>query len=410
MLFSVQMKPAKRPIAGRALCLAGAAALALTALIALPAAAPPAFAQAESAQPAKKPAPKTSRKSRAKPAPAPAPEPPPAPPSDVPATYSFEPLGKAAEAYAAFQSDVTALKAMTPKNVEDSEAALTRIASQNPAQVARGWIAYGALTAARTPSFAAEVRKLEKINSGDFTRDRVIRGFASGSSWPLQLDPTGAASRDVIQALLATAKADSDRIEEQGARYRQLGLELSKARWARTDLTRGKTARMARLRAASASYAPNAFTPEQAVFFSPPAGGGGVGDPVGIGGSLFWEAFAAGPSYAAPMSYPLPQELAQNNQHQQAVNHMSSLAALYIMGATTQAPMSAIDRLLDESAAKNCFESAMSQFLGCVSSVKFHNEAIACVGEAGLQTRARCVRNLVGAANVTPISTTSAMR
>src|SRR5262245_3207325 len=67
-------------------------------------------------------------------------------------------LQTAITAYAAYQNDVSELRAATPTNANTLETALDRVGRHNRDALTRGWIAYGAQTAAQSEPFVQGVR------------------------------------------------------------------------------------------------------------------------------------------------------------------------------------------------------------------------------------------------------------
>src|SRR5262252_5095112 len=70
-----------------------------------------------------------------------------------------DPVHDALNEYALYQNDVSALLDADINSGRAVDAALARISRHNPAGVGRGWIAYGALTAAQSPVFAQGVQR-----------------------------------------------------------------------------------------------------------------------------------------------------------------------------------------------------------------------------------------------------------
>src|SRR5262245_45194169 len=66
---------------------------------------------------------------------------------------------EALEAYALYQNDVSTLLDQNVDSARGFQGALARLSRHDPARVTRGWIGYGALTAAQSPAFAAGVER-----------------------------------------------------------------------------------------------------------------------------------------------------------------------------------------------------------------------------------------------------------
>src|SRR5262245_17927995 len=76
----------------------------------------------------------------------------------TPGLARAESVYEALDAYALYQNDVSVLIDLEIDSAEAMDGALERAARHDPTAVSRGWIAYGALTAAQSPAFAAGVQ------------------------------------------------------------------------------------------------------------------------------------------------------------------------------------------------------------------------------------------------------------
>src|SRR5262245_12525124 len=123
-----------------------------------------------------------------------------------------DPLHEALEGYALYQNDVGALLDLEVDSPRAIDSALTRLSRHNPARVSRGWIAYGALTAAQSPQFASTVRRSAR-QSG---RAVVLRELRRDLSYARRQQR---GSRQAIRLILNTAGADSARAALAGDRY-----------------------------------------------------------------------------------------------------------------------------------------------------------------------------------------------
>jgi len=337
-------------------------------------------------------------KSRTQKAPAPAVVETPAPP--VPSGPPPEPLAAAIPVYAAFQADIGDLQNQPVANNDDLDRALERAAAQNRHAVMRGWIAYGALTAAQSKEFVQGVRD----TSGHYGQARFIRG--------LMLDPgyaqTLKGGPEAARLALEGSRADGERIHAVGARYRQMAFDLQKQRWA-NQVSQQQAARVQRVK----NLAAGAATRTVAAEFAPrlvaaPGASSPASDPSAFGGRAFWDTLrltpvssvqqVAAPTYAVAVR--------ANTDRVGAVNRMTTLAALYVLGAT-QDPAAQTERLLNEDVgSKNCFELAQVQFYQCLSAAHFRYENAYCMGEHALQDMGACIRDAasVDGAMSTPVA------
>src|SRR5690606_11828321 len=82
------------------------------------------------------------------------------------------------DAYALYQHDDSVLLDLDVDSAQAVNGALARLSRHNPARVSRGWIAYGALTAAQSPAFAAGVeRRVREAGRAEVLRQ--LRGDLS---------------------------------------------------------------------------------------------------------------------------------------------------------------------------------------------------------------------------------------
>lgn len=309
-----------------------------------------------------------------------------------------DPLAAAVVAYGAFHADVTGLKRMTFKRTADAQAALELVAQSNPDALTRGWIAYGALAAAQSPKFVEEVQKVAKA----YGRETAIRGFTFGTDYA-RLLKGGDEAADVV---LAAAAADGQRINAVGENYRSTAIELQSAAWAKARLPRsGATARVKRLADLAAAASARALAPEIAQRLAVrPAAYSPATDPTAFGGRNFWDAIDASPDAAQLTAFSPAGQFTANPEQQTALDAMLSLAALHVLDAVDELAPADLDRLLAHEHTNNCFRMAQRQFTQCISAAASHADSVACVGEAGLQTRAMCVGAVVKAQQATPVT------
>ncbi|MDX2235162.1 MAG: hypothetical protein NW200_11760 [Hyphomonadaceae bacterium] len=315
----------------------------------------------------------------------PAPPPPPAAAAPVlPAGPPPEPLAAAIPAYAAFQSDITDLQNQSVANADELEAVLNRAAAQNRAALMRGWLAYGALTAAQSPRFVAEVRKV----SGHYGTTRFVRGLTLDPGYAQTLD----GGADAARLALASARADGERVFTVGERYKQMAYGLQKQRWA-GQVAPQQPARVQRLRTLAEGAGARTVAPELTARLTAAAGSVSPwSDPNQFGGLSFWDAFRTTPAPSVAQIAAPTYTLRPNQDRVGAVNRMTTLAALYIVGAT-QDPASQTERLLSEDSTKNCLELAQVQFYQCMSAARFRYENAFCLGEHALKDMGACIRD-----------------
>jgi hypothetical protein len=324
-----------------------------------------------------------SKKKAATPPPAaaaPAPEAPAAPPA-----ITVEPIGAALPAYAAFHTDITGLQGQSVMTPADLDAVLERAAGQNAEALARGWLAYGALTAAQSPAFVQGVRETANF----YGKEKFLFGLTIDTSYASTLKGYAEAQALILQS----ARADGRRIEAVGERYKEMGYSLQRQRWG-GQVASNQNARLTRLRAAATGALGRQASPDVAprlvaavTQYTPGA------DASAFGGALFWDNIRAAPGSVAianTVSLPQGMEIKPHRERGQAFNIMTTLAAIYIMDWSKE-PSAQVDRLLSHPSAKRCFELVQAQFYQCVSAARFHYENAFCMGEHAIKDVGVCI-------------------
>jgi uncharacterized protein (DUF1778 family) len=308
------------------------------------------------------------------------------PPAEAPAPTLMEPLAASLQAYAAFQADIDLVNGGSIQNPKDIERALDKAAALNREQLTRGFIAYGALTAARNEQFVTEVRKV----AAAYGKPRVVKALLNNSNYAGTIAGGDKATEFVIRA----AAADSDRVIQAGERVKARAREAQKLKWGKA-LSGAAAPRMARLKTlAEAAKAPP-LAPEQSERLKIVAGSGDPTlDPVSFGGESFWRVFSAKPPETATLtSLPVSARtfnwtLTSGGAGIRAA--MLTLAALYALDATADQP-EATDAVLNNKITNGCLQGAQLQFYQCVASAHFNYENMACIGDAGISTVGMCI-------------------
>ncbi len=316
----------------------------------------------------------------------------------VPAGPPAEPLGAAVQSYASFQNDISDLMNQNVGNAAELDMVMERAAAQNREALMRGWIAYGAMVAAQQPEFVRGVRE----TAAHYGAAGFIRGLTLDPGYAQVLRGGPAAA----QLALLAAKADGDRIYHVGERYKEMAYGLQNQRWA-NQVAPQQPARVLRMKtlaqtAAGRNIGP-AFTPR----LTPAAGSVAPWtDANQFGGSSFWDGLRITPLTVAQQIAAPTYTVRTNSDRIGAVNRMTTLAALYILGAT-QDPAAQADRLLTEGSTANCLELAQVQFYQCLSAARFRYENAFCLGEHALKDMGNCVRGAAtvdGLAMSTPVA------
>jgi hypothetical protein len=286
------------------------------------------------------------------------------------------------QAYAAFQADIDQTTPASLQNAKDIERALDKAAAVNRDQLTRGFIAYGALTAARNDQFVQDVRK----SAGFYGKERIVKSLMINQNYAGTMVGGDKATENIVRS----AAADADRVAAVGEMIKQRAREAQNLAWGKA--LSGKAAgRVARLRTAAASYSSKPLAPEQNARLKVVPGDPRV-DTASLGGDNFWRVFTGKGGEVATLTAMPTQVKTYNwtaNTGGAAIRGaMLSLAAIYALDATQDQP---IDDLLNNRTTNTCLQGAQLTLYQCVASAHFNYENMACVGEAGLGTVSSCL-------------------
>ncbi len=297
----------------------------------------------------------------------------------APAQAQTNPVHDAAVAYALYQTDITDLLAANIASAGDLDTALLRAARHDPAQVTRGWIAYGGLAAAQSPAFVRGVRSRVTAAS----RAAVIRQLRRDITYARRRPP-GAA--EALQLVLSSAAADGARMNAAAQRYSGIGDAMNMSGWARTD----RSARDTALRASA--RAEHTLAPELAARIRIGAlSATPLTDAGALGGARFWDAIAGRPSPTPP---PLPWRL--NSARTDIADRMFTIAGLVIVETTTE-ESARVAAVLDEPRTRECLELEQLQFRQCASVANDSSEDAHCLARHGLAAPGACFASLATA-------------
>jgi hypothetical protein len=292
-------------------------------------------------------------------------------------------LQTAVTAYAAYQSDVSELRTNTLRDANSLETALDRVARHNRDALTRGWIAYGANTAAQSPAFMQGVRDAAAY----YGRDAVI--------WAVTVDPSYArglrGGQEATSMLLASANADSARIISVADRYQEMAYSLQRQRWANA-VAPGKDARLQRVRALGRNGAPADAVPATVAtrLVVTPLSLQPSSDPSVYGGRRFWDAVRGGDQVVEVASTPASAQWRVNASRGEALDRMAAVAALQALDAI-DSNQSAISRLIADPRSRDCIEMAQLQLYQCMSAARFRYENAFCLGQHGLRDIGLCI-------------------
>lgn len=276
-----------------------------------------------------------------------------------------EPTHQALEAYALYQNDVSVLAELEVENARTINGALARVGRHDPERVSRGWIAYGALTAAQSPDFAAGIERRARAAG----RDDFIRTLRSDVTHARGQAGSGRA----IQLILNAASADSARAAAAGARYDHIA-RTSNASWITSS-----DRRAARLSAAAR------LTPAMMQRLSIGARDANPARNADeFGGRRFWDSLTGREGNA-----PRARNWREQREYTDVTNRMLTLAALVVLDAEDD-QRAHTARLLDEPITEQCLVMQRLQLRQCLSVSVDASERTYCLGRHGLTGPGSC--------------------
>jgi hypothetical protein len=284
-----------------------------------------------------------------------------------------DPLHRAVDSYALYQSDISDLLDADAGNYLALDSALERAARHDPPALARGWIAYGALTAVQSPAFVHGVQSRVRAAG----RAAVLRQLRRDLTYARRRPPGSAEASRLVLAVIA---ADSARLGAAAQRYNHAARAFDLSTWTPpTDAQRG--AREQRLRRSSAG----SLTLELAARLHVSAlAATPVTDQAAFGGRRFWDELA-GRTMRTP---PTPPQRVRPSR-QQTLDRMLSLAALFALGATSQ-EMRRVEALLEDAPTRDCLALQQLQFRQCASVAHDPSEDAFCLARHGLAAPGQC--------------------
>jgi hypothetical protein len=303
-------------------------------------------------------------------------------PQSAPAPAPSAELQAAMGAYAAFHNDVSELRAARITNANELERALDRVARHNRESLTRGWVAYGAATAAQSPEFVRGVRDAASY----YGRDAVIHAISVDPSWARGLR----GGNDATRLMLSSANADSTRVIAVADRYQEMAYSIQRQAWANT-VSPGQPARVQRIRALGVSGSPASAVPSEVAprLAVAPLSFNPANDPTAIGGRRFWDALRGGETVEVASS-PVSYQWRVNVTRGEALDRMAAVAALQALDAV-DANKAAVTQISTDPRSRDCFEMAQLQLYQCMSAARFRYENAFCLGQHGLRDVGTCI-------------------
>lgn len=276
-------------------------------------------------------------------------------------TAFADPVHDALDAYALYQNDVSTLLDTDVESGRVVDAALARLSRHNPSSVARGWIAYGALTAAQAPAFAAGVQRRMRDERG-----AAVRRLLDDPQFARQQ----AGSRQAVHLILDAAAADGARAGAAGARYDRFARTASHVQLVssvlRVDLPNGRLTphMLSRLHIGALTADP-------------------THDASALGGRGFWDSLAgrdARPSGARGAG--------ERPRYTPVTDRMLTLGALIAAGADNN--HARVDALLRDPITQHCLEMNQLELRQCLSVSVDSGERAYCIGRHALTGPGNC--------------------
>lgn len=289
-------------------------------------------------------------------------------------------LESAVQAYAHFQDDMTELRGQRVRNADDLESIIDRASRHNRDTVTRGWIAYGALTASQSPEFVAGVREAAAY----YGRDAVLRGMQIDTGYARLLRGGDQATKLVLQA----AAADSQRVIGVADRYQELAYSLQRQRWANAVAPR-QADRVQRVRGLSSAGTAGAQFAGLAGRLPTQTGAARQVAATDFGGTRFWDAVRPGET-VQEVSAPVSFQWRVKPERQEAVNRMTTIAAMMALDATSQQPQQ-VDALMTDQRSRDCVEMAQLQLYQCMSAARFRYENAFCLAQHAMRDMGTCI-------------------
>jgi hypothetical protein len=280
----------------------------------------------------------------------------------------------ALNAYALYQSDVTASLRAEINSAPDLNAALERAARHDPARVSRGWIAYGALTAAQSPAFVSGVRSRVRAAG----RAAVMRQLRRDLTYARRRPP---GANEATQLVLSTLAADGSRMAAAAQRYQGMAEVRLGGVWSASTADRDTRDTHMRRMSGERRAVPPAIARRLRLVALAEAP---LSDANAFGGRRFWDAVEERAS-------PTPPALGWSVRPDRlgALDRMLTLAGLVIVDAT-DAERARVDAALDDGVSRECLARERLQFLQCVSVAHDASEDAQCLARHGLTAPGAC--------------------
>ncbi len=300
-------------------------------------------------------------------------------------TYAGDRLTQAASTYGSFQSDVTRYSRSLNSEAEIDEA-LRALGTHNHQKLSEGWIAYAALIAAQSPTFAAEVRKVDDF----YGRERMLLGMRNDRGYVRQLD----GAQEALDLAISAAQADARRLNAAGEKIKEQAYSLQGLAWAKETINK-TTRNMAQGMKMDAVQGRPALASVRALFESR-SGDDAVRRAGEAGAPSLWDSFS---SVSGSVAFPetglsrIGRNFSVRPVSEGTANRIATLAAYRILGETSSVNVD-VDNALNDPIVSECLNMSQLQLMQCVSATYKVYERPFCIGEHALMDVGKCVGRL----------------
>lgn len=333
-------------------------------------------------------------------APAPPPPPPPAPAGPPIALASG--VSDAAATYVDYIQQARAVSADFQDGVVVQDKLRTGSAYE-PAQLARGAVAYGAIAAMQEPSFRAALRAYA---ADPVARAEMTSKLLSDTGYAAGLPAADVAARRVVLAL----SSDGQSVYKAGSGVKQAAYDIQRQKWSKEFVT-GRDERLAQAKQNSIALK-SVRSDESARLLAAALSGTGLMTQATTGAATGEATLSASPAPAANNANPAATQVNQsmmpatpsmeptvdfgrpdlfNTPYTNAVNRSLTIAALAILGEGGEARSDSVVALLDDTQGEKCLNMSKLNLYQCLAVSKPHYEDIFCLGQHILMDTGQCL-------------------
>jgi hypothetical protein len=332
--------------------------------------------------------------------PQPAPPPPPPPAPAGPAVSLAPEISDAAAVYVDYIEQARALRADFADG-QTVEAELQSGATYEPAQLARGAVAYGAIVAMQEPAFRSALRAYASDNAA---RADLVNRLLSDPNYASSLPSANVAARRVILAM----STDGQSVYKAGARVKQSAYDIQHQNWSK-EFVPGRDERLALAKQNSVTLK-SVQSDHSAKLLAAALTGQGLVTRARTGEASGDAALGGAPSVADQAANPAAAEAplmpATNTDPQvdfgradlfdppytNAVNRSLTIAAVAILGeGGPTAHADSLISLLDEADGQRCFSMSKLNLNQCLAVAKPYYEDVFCLGQHVLMETGQCL-------------------